>query len=374
MLPGLRGETVKAVRLPRIGEVVYQGLPLAALSVAGKPLAVIRAPVSGVVAGVNDALADEPALVTGDPCGRGWIACLCTTQFEEEVVSCQPRRVLLVNADERSTVGQRERLRSLGCRVRTAKGRDELIAALGGSDCRALLIDAASCGEDGPELVAEVNARSPALKIVVVASARDQWESNYRGHHIFYYAVEPFGDNEIADILDAAFRPPEPHPAKADRAAGAEAVGSISITNRNGHKVQLLSAPGLLRRREGLGCQIGSKLLAGLFPLVMTPGEASITPAARAQGGRGLRSRDGADGQGRRSVARQPGAGHEGRVRPALGRERGPRHDPGRAAGRGRRVERLGRADHGRPGGSHCPGNGVVLKTGNPAEPGEGHP
>ena len=280
VLPGLRGETVKSVRLPRIGEVVYQGLPLAALSIAGKPPAMIRAPVSGVVAGVNDALADEPALVTGDPCGRGWIACLCTTRFEEEVNSCQPRRVLLVNADPSSANSQSERLRSLGCRVRLAKGGDELVAALGGGDCRVLLIDAASCGADGPELVAQVNSNSPALKIVVVASARDQWESNYRGHRIFYYAVEPFDDNEIADILDAAFRPPEPHAAKADRGGGAEAVGSISITNRNGHKVQLLAAPGLLRRREGLGSQIGNKLLEGLFPVVMTPGEASITPAA----------------------------------------------------------------------------------------------
>ena len=119
------------------------------------------------------------------------------------------------------------------------------------------------------------------MKIVVLASARGQWESDYRGHRIFYYAVEPFADNEIADILDAAFRPPEPHAGQGGSAAAApEAIGSIAITNRNGHKVQLLAAPGLLRRGEGLGCRIGHKLLAGLFPLVMTPGEANITPAA----------------------------------------------------------------------------------------------
>ena len=113
----------KAVRLPRIGEVVYQGLPLAALSVAGKPPVVVRSPVSGVVAGVNDALADEPALVTGDPCGRGWIACLCTTRFEEEVNSCKPRHVLLVNADARSAESQSRAVAVAGLPRPTGQGR-----------------------------------------------------------------------------------------------------------------------------------------------------------------------------------------------------------------------------------------------------------
>jgi DNA-binding response OmpR family regulator/glycine cleavage system H lipoate-binding protein len=281
VLPGLRGETLKAARLPRIGQVVYQGLPLAALTVAGKPMVVIRSPVSGVVAGVNDALADEPALVAADPCGQGWIACLCTTRFEEEVKSCKSRHVLLVNADPCSADAQRQRLSSLGCRVCLAGGPDDVTAAMRDADCGVLLIDAASCGAGGPELVARVNAQSPATKIVVIASARDQSESDYRGHRIFYYAVEPFADNEIADILDAAFRPPEPHPAKAHPArGGSDPIGSIAITNRNGHKVCLLAAPGLLRRSEGLGCRIGQELLAGAFPLVMMPGEANITASA----------------------------------------------------------------------------------------------
>ena len=279
VLPGLRGETVTAVRPPRIGEVVYQGLPLGAVTVAGKPLAVVRAPLTGVVAGVNDALADEPGLVATDPCGQGWIACLCTTRFEEEVKSCRPRDVVLVNADWSFAEVQRRHLRALGCRVCHAASTEEARASLQEGDGRVWLIDAASCGAGGPALVGRVNARSPATKIVVIASARDEAESDYRGHRIFYYAVEPFSDNEIADILDAAFRSPELYPAKTPPARGSEAIGSIAITNRNGHKVCLLAAPGLLRRGEGLGCRIGQGLLAGAYPLVMMPGEANITAA-----------------------------------------------------------------------------------------------
>ena len=373
VLPGLRGETVKAVRLPRIGEVVYQGLPLAALTVAGKPAVVVRSPVSGVVAGVNDALADEPALVTSDPCGQGWIACLCTTRFEEEVKACKPRHVLLVNAERCSADAQRQRLASLGCRVSVAGSSDDVTSSLRDADCSVLLVDAASCGAAGPELVARVNAQSSATKIVVIASARDQLEIAYRGHRIFYYAVEPFADNEIADILDAAFRPPEPHPAKALQArGGTETIGSIAITNRNGHKVCLLASPGLLRRGEGLGCRIGQELLAGAFPLVMMPGEANITAAAVLKAAATcdrvmvLLAKDSG------LLPGQPVARHEGRVRHGPGRERGPRDDPGRAAGPHGRIGRVGRADDRRAGRPHRARDGIVREAPPPSGRGPG--
>jgi hypothetical protein len=41
------------------------------------------------------------------------------------------------------------------------------------------------------------------------------------------------------------------------------------------HKVQLLAGPGLLWGNEGLGAQLSKKLLARMFPVVVTPGEAS---------------------------------------------------------------------------------------------------
>ena len=72
----------------------------------------------------------------------------------------------------------------------------------------------------------------------------------------------------------------EVQPAKAEHPKGpSEPISSISITNRNLHKVQLLAAPGLLWGNEGLGLQIGQKLLAQMFPVVVTPGETQLTPA-----------------------------------------------------------------------------------------------
>lgn len=282
VLPGLRGQTIRSVQLPRIGEVVYQGLPLAGVRLADRPLVVVRSPVSGVVAAVNDAVKDNPAVLLSDPCGEGWIACVCTTRFEEEVACCRARRVLLVNADGASAETQRARLASLGCQVRLVASRDDLGEAVTGAESDLLVVlDAASFGEEGPALTAQVNALAPGLKIVVVACPGGPWESAYRKQRIFYYAMEPFADNEMADILDAAFRTAEPPPAAPPKfqRSQSEAVSSITITNRNGHKVQLLAAPGLLWRNEGLGAEIRQKLIDRMFPIVVTPGEAGMSPA-----------------------------------------------------------------------------------------------
>ena len=153
-------------------------------------------------------LAGDPAALFDDPCGRGWIACLCVTRLEEEIGFCRPRRVLLVNADDATAADQSDELARLGCRVGVAEDRHELLRAVGdAADC-VLALDAASLGERGPELAREVNALSPSLRIVVFGSAGCHGEAAYRSAEIFYYAVEPFVDGEIVAILDAAFKCP----------------------------------------------------------------------------------------------------------------------------------------------------------------------
>jgi hypothetical protein len=123
-----------------------------------------------------------------------------------------------------------------------------------------------------------VNQQAPPIRMVVVATAGDARESVYRKHKILYYAVEPFLDGEIADILAAAFPFQEAPPAERQRAPS-EPISGITITNRHGHGVQLLAAPGLMWRNEGLGRYLGQKLLAQMLPVVMTPGVANLSPA-----------------------------------------------------------------------------------------------
>ena len=81
VLPGLHRATGIGVRLPRIGEVVYQGLPMASVTIADAPPVLVPSPVSGVVVAVNEALAQHAACLSSDPCGDGWLACVCTTRY-----------------------------------------------------------------------------------------------------------------------------------------------------------------------------------------------------------------------------------------------------------------------------------------------------
>jgi DNA-binding NtrC family response regulator len=278
-LPGLHGVSITGVRMPKIGEVVYQGLPLAGVNLSGKPALVIPSPISGVVAEVNALLALRPQLLASSPCGEGWIAGICATRHEE-MTNCKPRRLLLVNADPCSAEEQTRKLTDLGCQVEKAPNADVLFAALAEIGERAVFLDATSLGEEGPGLVERINRQAPHARIVVVGSPGGAGEATYRKHKLFYYAVEPFADNEIADILMGVFRIREAQPAKTEHPTGpSEPISSISITNRNLHKIQLLAAPGLLWGNEGLGLQIGQKLLAQMFPVVVTPGETQLTPA-----------------------------------------------------------------------------------------------
>ena len=269
---------IESVRLPRIGEVVYQGLPMAAVNVAGKPEQIVCAPLSGVIVAVNEALDRDPSLVLGDPCGKGWIACISATRMEDEPQNCLPRRVLLFNPDDSTAAAQADSLRALGCEVRRAADWDRLSEALEADKTPTVILDGPATGDEGPAMAGRINTTYPAAKIVVVASPDASREALYRLRHIFYYAVEPFADNEIAEILDAAFHP-QTQAARNDRRREiAQPLNSVSITNRKGTRVRLLASPGLLRREEGLGRLIHRNLVGRLFPMESSPEELAVTP------------------------------------------------------------------------------------------------
>ncbi len=281
MLTRTEQPTVEKVRLPGIGEVVYQGLPLAVVRAAERPDRVIAAPVSGVVVGVNDRLATQPVLLQTDPCGEGGIATISPTRLEEEMENCTRRQVILFNADSAAAEAQRAKLATLGCQVRVVAASGELAATLADRSYQVLVMDASQ--PDGPALVGQVNDLAPTVKIILAASQGCPLEGAFRARRIFYYAVEAFADNEIADILDAAFRPQTPAAAGPRRTGSSDGISSISITNRGGTKIRMLVAPGLLRRDDGLGAQIRRKLLDRQFPIETTNGEARIDPSSIAR-------------------------------------------------------------------------------------------
>jgi CheY-like chemotaxis protein len=262
MLPRAQGVTVEAVWPPRVGWTVYQGLPLAGITLSGRLHLTVPAPVSGEVVASNELLLPCPSVLWDDPCNNGWIACIRPSRPEQEFKRCKCRRMVLANADKASADAQSAHLMSLGCQVAIADG----LGAVGplleqDPDCHVLMMDAESLGEHGPELVRRIQATRRLLRVVVIAPRHCRWESAYRQQSIFYYGVEPFSDNEIVDIVDSAFRPRPPRCAqrKHDKAMST-AMDRICVTRCDGEQVGLVTESGLLHKDLGLGLHIVHRL------------------------------------------------------------------------------------------------------------------
>ena len=87
---------------------------------------IVAAPVSGVVMAVNEMLPKRLGWLASDPCGEGWIAHICTTEYDREAEQCGPRRIILANADPASAGEQAQKLTALGCQVQLVSDREAL--------------------------------------------------------------------------------------------------------------------------------------------------------------------------------------------------------------------------------------------------------
>lgn len=281
MLPRAPGGTVEAVWPPRVGWMVYQGLPLAGVTIAGRSHITVPSPISGEIVASNELLFENPSVLWDDPCGNGWIARIRPTRFEEEAKSCKLRRVVLANGDKISACEQSAQLLSLGCHVTIAEGLGDVGPALQRDpDCNVLMIAADSFDEHGPELAGRIGAAKPSMRIVVIASRRCRWESAYREQRILYYAVDPFSDDEIVDIVDAAFRPQTPRrPHVKQGQASSESVVGVCVRRPDGEQVRLVAENGLLDQELGLGRHIMHKLADRASSVETTPGSRSISTA-----------------------------------------------------------------------------------------------
>ncbi len=60
------------VQLPEVGDEVTPGTPIGEVE-STKSVSDVYAPIAGVVAAVNDRLADAPETINADPYGEGWL-------------------------------------------------------------------------------------------------------------------------------------------------------------------------------------------------------------------------------------------------------------------------------------------------------------
>jgi CheY-like chemotaxis protein/glycine cleavage system H lipoate-binding protein len=266
-----------SVRLPRVGDTVLRGLPLAGLFGPGSGPRVVPAPISGEVIEVHQELADSPAALWEDPCTRGWIARIRPSQIGLDATACTPRTVVLANRQELGVHKWRSALVTMGCRVLVASTTSEVIDLLDESGSTALVVDAISFDGWGPALASMVNELFPTVKIVVVGDASDRREVARRGTRILYYAMEPVDNAELIEILCSIFKPAD-RPALPPRASALPAsISRIRLTGQGG-EVSLLVERDMLRQRDGLGQRLIHALLDGAYPVTTSLGSSDLTP------------------------------------------------------------------------------------------------
>ncbi|MHB8951399.1 MAG: response regulator [Pirellulaceae bacterium] len=284
VLSGLVAHEVESIRLPRIGEVVWQGLPMASVLLRSGEVRTVPSPLTGVVQSVNLELPQHTDWLISDPCSQGWIADVCATRDEEELKNCITRGVLILASDVEAAERHLQRLQSIGCEARAyvglgvGRGWEEMANRLATHRDEVVWMDAVSLREEGPSMTAQLNVLAPSVKVVVVGSSQSRWESAYRAQRIFYYSVEPFDKPEIVEVLDSAFAMPVVRRGRVNRNAAMEPIAQISITNRQGDNVTLVATPGMLFRNSGLGAEIRGLIYDRLYPVQTIPGKASIAP------------------------------------------------------------------------------------------------
>ncbi|MBN1516983.1 response regulator [Candidatus Sumerlaeota bacterium] len=270
------GLTTTQVRLPRVGEMVYRGLPMAALFRFKNPAIYIPAPATGRVVEVNYAVADDPSALWNDPCGAGWIARIRTQadDYTENAV----REVTVIGAEDADLSATAEALINFGCNVSRSHdvpSREQLMAS---SDSPVVWIDAVSLGALGPDIVERLNLNVPEAKIVVLADPASTLEKSYRARRLFYYAVEELGEFELNEILASAFRAPLPeHPKSSQSSLLPRWIDRIDVTNRDGDKASCLIDGQLLDSQDGLGCRLVKMLLEKNYPVETLHGEGELT-------------------------------------------------------------------------------------------------
>jgi len=278
------------VALASPGSRVYRGVSMAAVHGRDETVVTIPSPVDGTVIEVNQALFERAPNLLLDPCGEGWVARVMPDDPEDAASGCTHRHVVLLCGSPSSGEVVGPAFRRLGCRVVAADSREIVLERMAMVDRALLVVDAASAGVDGPAIVTRVNELMPEAKVIVLVRhdgdgdmpARNGLELEYRARHIFYYAVGSLSDDELVDVLHAAFsiryplrRPWDPHTVSSR-------IRRIR-TSSNGSTTSLVVNGALLSRGEGLGLVLAERILGSRRRVELQVGDCTADPDALEQ-------------------------------------------------------------------------------------------
>lgn len=267
--------------LPRVGDELHRGLPLAAVVLPGRERRIVPSPVGGTVVEVNEALREKPSRLADEPCVGSWFVRVQPRRLAEDVAAGRVREVIVAAGDCARARNLADRLGRMGCTVHPVSGVEAAIQAAWDGSAALALVDARSLGGAGPELVRRLASEFPDLRIAALDVPAPDLEREYLLAGVTYHSVEPVQADELLDLVVSAYRPappavepaPQPGPLPPD-------LRAVRIVDRFGHKVSLLAAPGVLHEREGVGRRLLDALAVRGCPLHVALGRHELDKAS----------------------------------------------------------------------------------------------
>ena len=264
--------------LPRVGDELHLGLPLAELLLPGSERRVVPSPLGGTVLEVNEALRGKPGRLADDPCVGSWFVRVQPHRLAEDVAAGRVREVIVAAGDGARARSLADRLGRLGCTVASVNTVEAALEAAWNGNAALALIDARSLDATGPALVRALAGELPDLRIAALDVPTPELERDYLVAGVMYHTVEPVQADELLDIVVSAYRPPTPRVEPAPQAGLLPPeLRAVRIVNRLGHRVSLLAAPGALREREGVGRRTLDALAARGLPLHVALGRRELS-------------------------------------------------------------------------------------------------
>lgn len=270
-------ENINSVKLEKVNDKVYTGLPVAELNYPNGINIFIPSPVTGKIVEVNNSIAANPALFEDDKNisdNKNWLATIQPDNLEDDLTKCEHRNVIFLTKDSDNKSSYHKQLLNLGYDIRTVSNAVDAINmfnenAENDNIQQVVIIDAKSFELDGPTLVDKLHDKLSDVKIIVFNTSDSRMEAAYREKKIFYYCVDPINSKEISSILYGAFCfSRDKSLIESNRTTFLPpTVRRIQITNRNSKKVVLLSYDNLLVFNKGIGFLLINSLLENSYPI-----------------------------------------------------------------------------------------------------------
>ncbi|MBU1718151.1 MAG: response regulator [Bacteroidetes bacterium] len=274
-LPVFINDAITSIKTVGVKEKIFQGFPLAEISFENDIKISIPSPVSGEVMNLNTELFGNPSLLDKDGKNDNWIAEVMPDKMEDDIAMCDVRKVILFSNNEEGGGEYLSKIENLGYITKKVTSVEDVITSLslseGGAtvDGKVVIIDAKSFGDQGPQFVDTIKSKDKETKIIVFNTTDSKLETLYREKKIFYYAVDPISNREIASMLYGVFCFSKDKEQIENKQTTflPQTISRIGITNRHSKKVVLLAYDNVIKCNKGAGYLLIQSLLENAYPI-----------------------------------------------------------------------------------------------------------